>query len=44
MEILKLIAAVFVALILLVGVVFLTAVLAALADIAKEENDKNHEE
>lgn len=41
MEILKLIAAVFAGLLLLVGVVFISAVLMALSDVMKEESEKN---
>lgn len=40
MEILKVIAVVFVGLILLVGVVFLTAVLMALSDVMKENEEE----
>lgn len=42
MEILKLIAMVFIGLLLLVGVVFLTAVLEALSEVMKEENESNN--
>lgn len=41
MEILKVIAVVFVGLLLLVGVVFISAVLMALSDVMKEESEKN---
>lgn len=41
MEILKVIAVVFAGLLLLVGVVFISAVLMALSDVMKEESEKN---
>lgn len=44
MEILKLIAMVFIGLLLLVGVVFLTAVLKALSEVMNEENEINNKD